>query len=54
MQDIAQRIDRAYKLSDGLQGVQRVLERINEELKFIMSLAGARNLKNIDPDVIWH
>jgi isopentenyl diphosphate isomerase/L-lactate dehydrogenase-like FMN-dependent dehydrogenase len=39
--------------SDGFQGVQKVLEGINEELKFIMSLTGARDLKNIDPDAVW-
>ncbi|MDR1578884.1 MAG: alpha-hydroxy-acid oxidizing protein [Synergistaceae bacterium] len=39
--------------SDGSQGVCRVLEGINEELKFIMSLTGARDLQSIDPDVIW-
>jgi isopentenyl diphosphate isomerase/L-lactate dehydrogenase-like FMN-dependent dehydrogenase len=40
--------------SDGSQGVQKVLEGINEELKFIMGLTGARDLKSIDPNVIWH
>jgi isopentenyl diphosphate isomerase/L-lactate dehydrogenase-like FMN-dependent dehydrogenase len=39
--------------SDGFQGVRKVLEGINEELKFIMSLTGARDLKSIDPDVVW-
>jgi isopentenyl diphosphate isomerase/L-lactate dehydrogenase-like FMN-dependent dehydrogenase len=39
--------------SDGSQGVRKVLAGINEELKFIMSLTGARDLKSIDPDVIW-
>jgi isopentenyl diphosphate isomerase/L-lactate dehydrogenase-like FMN-dependent dehydrogenase len=39
--------------SDGFQGVQKVLEGINEELKFIMSLTGARDLKSIDPDAVW-
>jgi isopentenyl diphosphate isomerase/L-lactate dehydrogenase-like FMN-dependent dehydrogenase len=40
--------------SDGAQGVKRVFEGITEELKYIMSLSGARDLKSIDPDVIWH
>jgi isopentenyl diphosphate isomerase/L-lactate dehydrogenase-like FMN-dependent dehydrogenase len=40
--------------SDGSQGVRRVLEGINEELKFLMSLTGARDLQSIDSDVIWH
>jgi isopentenyl diphosphate isomerase/L-lactate dehydrogenase-like FMN-dependent dehydrogenase len=39
--------------SDGFHGVRKVLEGINEELKFIMSLTGARDLQSIDPDVIW-
>lgn len=39
--------------SGGSGGVRKVLEGINEELKFIMSLTGARDLKSIDPDVIW-
>jgi isopentenyl diphosphate isomerase/L-lactate dehydrogenase-like FMN-dependent dehydrogenase len=39
--------------SDGFEGVRKVLEGINEELKFIMSLTGARDLKSIDPDVVW-
>ena len=39
--------------SDGFQGVRKILEGLNEELKFIMSLTGARDLKSIDPDVIW-
>jgi isopentenyl diphosphate isomerase/L-lactate dehydrogenase-like FMN-dependent dehydrogenase len=39
--------------SEGSQGVRKVLTGINEELKFIMSLTGARDLKSIDPDVIW-
>jgi isopentenyl diphosphate isomerase/L-lactate dehydrogenase-like FMN-dependent dehydrogenase len=38
--------------SGGSRGVCGVLEGINEELKFIMSLTGARDLKSIDPDVI--
>jgi isopentenyl diphosphate isomerase/L-lactate dehydrogenase-like FMN-dependent dehydrogenase len=40
--------------SDGSQGVRKVLEGINEELKFVMSLTGARDLKSIDPDAVWH
>jgi isopentenyl diphosphate isomerase/L-lactate dehydrogenase-like FMN-dependent dehydrogenase len=39
--------------SEGSRGVQKVLEGINEELKFLMSLTGARDLNGIDPDVIW-
>jgi isopentenyl diphosphate isomerase/L-lactate dehydrogenase-like FMN-dependent dehydrogenase len=39
--------------ADGAQGVRKVLEGVNEELKFIMSLTGARDLQSIDPDVIW-
>jgi isopentenyl diphosphate isomerase/L-lactate dehydrogenase-like FMN-dependent dehydrogenase len=40
--------------SDGFQGVQKILEGINEELKFIMSLTGARDLQSIAPDAVWH
>jgi isopentenyl diphosphate isomerase/L-lactate dehydrogenase-like FMN-dependent dehydrogenase len=39
--------------SEGSSGVCKVLEGINEELKFIMSLTGARDLKSIDPDAVW-
>jgi isopentenyl diphosphate isomerase/L-lactate dehydrogenase-like FMN-dependent dehydrogenase len=39
--------------SEGFQGVRKVLEGINEELKSIMSLTGSRDLNSIDPDVIW-
>ena len=38
--------------ADGYRGVCRVLEGINEELKFIMGLTGARDLKSIDPGAI--
>jgi isopentenyl diphosphate isomerase/L-lactate dehydrogenase-like FMN-dependent dehydrogenase len=39
--------------SEGSEGVRKVLEGINEELKFIMSLTGARDLNGIDPEVVW-
>ena len=39
--------------SGGADGVQKVLENINEELRRVMSFTGSIDLNHIDPDVIW-
>jgi isopentenyl diphosphate isomerase/L-lactate dehydrogenase-like FMN-dependent dehydrogenase len=39
--------------ADGSEGVRKVLNGINEELRTIMSLTNSANLKEIDPSLIW-
>ena len=38
----------------GAQGVREQVERMNEELKGVMARTGSRDLRHIDPSVIWH
>lgn len=38
----------------GAQGVKEQVEQMNEELKGVMARTGSRDLKHIDPSVIWH
>jgi isopentenyl diphosphate isomerase/L-lactate dehydrogenase-like FMN-dependent dehydrogenase len=38
---------------NGAAGVQRVLEEITGELQRVMSFTGSRDIKGIDPDVVW-
>ncbi|MDE7250580.1 MAG: alpha-hydroxy-acid oxidizing protein, partial [Lachnospiraceae bacterium] len=38
----------------GAQGVKEQVEQMNEELKGVMARTGSRDLRHIDPSVIWH
>lgn len=40
--------------SSGARGVKEKIEQMNEELKGVMARTGSRDLKNIDPSVLWH
>jgi isopentenyl diphosphate isomerase/L-lactate dehydrogenase-like FMN-dependent dehydrogenase len=40
--------------ANGVGGVQKVLEDINEELQWAMNLTGSPDINQIDPSVIWH
>jgi isopentenyl diphosphate isomerase/L-lactate dehydrogenase-like FMN-dependent dehydrogenase len=39
--------------ADGAAGVRKVIEGMNEDLRVIMSLTGAPDIRSIDPDVLW-
>jgi isopentenyl diphosphate isomerase/L-lactate dehydrogenase-like FMN-dependent dehydrogenase len=39
--------------AEGAEGVRKVIEGLNEDLRSIMSLTGSKDIKNIDPDVLW-
>lgn len=39
---------------NGADGVQKILEEINEELRWAMNLTGSPDIKQIDSSVIWH
>jgi 4-hydroxymandelate oxidase len=37
----------------GAEGVEKLLSGTNEELRRVMSLTGSKDIKSIDPSVIW-
>jgi isopentenyl diphosphate isomerase/L-lactate dehydrogenase-like FMN-dependent dehydrogenase len=39
--------------AEGAEGVRRVIEGMNEDLRSFMNLTGSKDIKNIDPDVLW-
>jgi isopentenyl diphosphate isomerase/L-lactate dehydrogenase-like FMN-dependent dehydrogenase len=39
--------------NDGAQGVQRVIKNMTAELKWAMAVTCSRDIRSIDPSVIW-
>jgi isopentenyl diphosphate isomerase/L-lactate dehydrogenase-like FMN-dependent dehydrogenase len=38
----------------GAEGVQKIINGTNEELRRAMNLTGSSDIQNIDPELIWH
>jgi isopentenyl diphosphate isomerase/L-lactate dehydrogenase-like FMN-dependent dehydrogenase len=39
--------------AEGAEGVRKVIEGMNEDLRSFMSLTGSKDIKSVDPNVLW-